>query len=245
MSDDSRTNILQRLEAGLGTLPYPGCLPAPDSIPSPLPDAASVAVQHGPADWRLLRTELTNLRAELDVATTRAELAEALKRLVRAYGIETAVCWEHSRLAGIGIDVLLAAAGVKVLDAACVEGSGACRALRDVDLGVTAADAVFLDCGAIAVRSGIGRPRSISLVPRVHLAVVAEEDLQPGLHVLPELLRAWGEEEGGLPSAIHLISGPSGTADIELVYVQGVHGPLALHVLALSGDWAGAEGHKR
>jgi L-lactate dehydrogenase complex protein LldG len=50
---------------------------------------------------------------------------------------------------------------------------------------------------------------------------------------LPALIAAWDGRP--MPSALTCISGISSTGDIEFMYVRGVHGPLAVHVIGL--DW--------
>jgi len=75
------------------------------------------------------------------------------------------------------------------------------------------------------------QPRSISLLPPVHVAILRSQQILPGLSELFPLL---GREQNGnrkLSSAITFITGPSRTADIELKLVVGVHGPQELHVL--------------
>ncbi len=70
-------------------------------------------------------------------------------------------------------------------------------------------------------------PRLLSLVPAVHIAV-----LQAGTiyNTFAEAMSSerWPE---GMPTNVLLISGPSKTADIELVLTFGVHGPKELIVL--------------
>ena len=59
--------------------------------------------------------------------------------------------------------------------------------------------------------------------------------LAPDVSTLPELLRNHVDTAGLLPSCLNLVTGPSSTADIELVLVRGVHGPGALDIVGL--DW--------
>jgi L-lactate dehydrogenase complex protein LldG len=233
MSRVARNAILLRLEEALTIAPVPGAAAPPPVECSPLSDAASIPLQNGPADWERLKSELAASRAELELVDSLPKAHKFLRRLARELEIKTAARWRHPRLERLGLDKALADAGVTLVEP---DAEGYCQGLREVDLGVTAADAAFLDTGSIAVSSGMGKPRSISLLPRIHLAVLEAEDLLPGLCAWPELIRRLAAKEG-LPSAAHLISGPSGTADIELVYSQGVHGPLALRVLALAPGW--------
>jgi L-lactate dehydrogenase complex protein LldG len=70
--------------------------------------------------------------------------------------------------------------------------------------------------------------RSVSLLPLTHIAVVDAADI---VGTMADYLRT--VDKDALPSQICFISGPSATADIELVRVEGVHGPMYVHYVIL------------
>ena len=80
------------------------------------------------------------------------------------------------------------------------------------------------------VASRPDEPRSLSLLPPVHVAVAERRQILPDLF---DLFAALGTDE--LPANVSIITGPSKTGDIELRLVTGVHGPGEVHVL-LIGD---------
>ncbi|HKA19894.1 MAG TPA: lactate utilization protein [Blastocatellia bacterium] len=103
----------------------------------------------------------------------------------------------------------------------------------EADIGISGVDYALADTGTLVLFAARPQPRSISLLPPVHLAILKPHQILPGLNELFPLL---GYEQSGqrkLSSAITFITGPSRTADIELKLVVGVHGPQELHVLLL------------
>ena len=70
----------------------------------------------------------------------------------------------------------------------------------------------------------------MSLVPAVHIAVLDADRIY---ETFSEAIEK-GDWADGMPTNALLISGPSKTADIELVLAFGVHGPKELVVLVLS-----------
>lgn len=94
--------------------------------------------------------------------------------------------------------------------------------------GVSQAEYGLADTGSVVLAAGPDEPRSRHLLPEVHVSLLAEERILPGL---AELFRAVG---GDLPSALAIVTGPSRSADIEQRLVVGVHGPREVHVVLLA-----------
>ena len=81
--------------------------------------------------------------------------------------------------------------------------------------------------------TGAGRPRSTALLPPYHVAVFDRETLVESLEQPGVFFEAWHAEapEPGRGATIHVITGPSRTADIELTLTHGVHGPKEVHAV--------------
>jgi L-lactate dehydrogenase complex protein LldG len=97
------------------------------------------------------------------------------------------------------------------------------------DAGVSRALYGLADTGSVVLAASPEEPRARSLLPFVHVSLLREDRILPGL---PELFQAVGQD---LPSALAIVTGPSRSADIEQRLVIGVHGPGEVHVVLLPG----------
>ncbi len=100
---------------------------------------------------------------------------------------------------------------------------------HEVDVGVTHVLAGIADTGALVLWPSEHEPRTLSLVPPCHVAVMAASTLYNHfLEVMEQ--QNW---VANMPTNALLISGPSKTADIQQTLAYGAHGPSELIVLIL------------
>lgn len=98
-------------------------------------------------------------------------------------------------------------------------------------IGITVADWGIADSASIVEITEPGRPRSTSLLPSVHIAILRLKNILADLSELYALLRK--DPPSG---SFVFISGPSKTADIEAHMVHGAHGPKEMHLLVVDED---------
>jgi L-lactate dehydrogenase complex protein LldG len=104
-----------------------------------------------------------------------------------------------------------------------------------VRVGLTGVDAALAGTGSLILCAGPGKPRTVSLLPDVHVVVMTADQIVPKLETWAAARRASGLAEFRQSSNVLVISGPSRTADIAMQLVLGAHGPAAVHILIISG----------
>jgi L-lactate dehydrogenase complex protein LldG len=95
------------------------------------------------------------------------------------------------------------------------------------DLGISNVHRLIAETGTVVVATAPDEPRSLSLLPPIHIALAEPGQLLPDLFDLFDLFSPLNLP----PACLSLITGPSKTGDIELRLVTGVHGPGEIHVI--------------
>ena len=95
---------------------------------------------------------------------------------------------------------------------------------------ITAARWGIAETGSLVLWPTTEEPRSFSLVPPVHIAVLEAKDIYDTFADLVEQ-QNW---HLCMPTNALLISGPSKTADIEQTLAYGVHGPIELIIIVIT-----------
>ncbi len=98
-------------------------------------------------------------------------------------------------------------------------------------VGIAVAELALAETGTVVMFSEKGCGRSVTLLPKTTIFIIEREKIRPRLTQAMEYLQ--DRSVAGLPSSIHFISGASSTSDIELVRVQGVHGPVRIAVIVV------------
>lgn len=197
---DARAAILGRLEAAQRTARLPPATPAP-TVPDRGPRTAE----------ECLERFLTELRA-VGVEAWVEDSAEGVRGRVEALlAGRRVLSWDPVHLP---YDV-----GRVLRDP--VLGSHPREEQARAEVGLTGCAAALAETGTLALVSGPGRARTVSLLPPAYVAVVRRQDLR---FTMGEFFREHAAALDGAASCT-FITGPSRTADIELTLTLGVHGP--------------------
>ena len=104
---------------------------------------------------------------------------------------------------------------------------------ESADIGITFASAGIAETATIMQRCTEKSGRAVCLLPIGHIALLRKSTIFP---YMTQLMDDWEKRIAGgeeMPSNVTFISGPSNTADIELVRVVGVHGPVYASVVLI------------
>jgi L-lactate dehydrogenase complex protein LldG len=205
--------------------------PIIENIRRSLGRTVQIPIEPRPAIYQPRQAEMSDSEAErfldeirkLSGETQRlspAEIESTLKSLVAEQNIRKATVWNTPRLNQLQITNYLSSLGVEL-----VFPNADKHEMAQCDLGVTEADYLLPETGTLVLTSSHEKPRAVSLLPRIHLAIVRPEMLRADMHqVFAEVKEK--------PYLV-FITGPSRTADIELTVTLGVHGPKNLFVWML------------
>ena len=174
------------------------------------------------ADGRL---DLFTREAEaLGCVVHRLSRSEALEQIMDLLdGEKSVLSWAEGELPYPGLHELLTKLDVAVAP----PDDGAAR------VGITGVSAALAATGSLVLESGAGRPRSASLLPDRHIALLTADQLLDDLESWQASQAALGYPAFKQASNTVIVSGPSKTADIGHQLVKGAHGPRELHILIL------------
>jgi L-lactate utilization protein LutC len=192
----------------------------------PLPERGSVGHQGaGPDPVARFCQELAAAGGHPHLAAGPDDAARQVVAVVRALSARRALLGRGPFLDTLALGDPLHSVGVEVIPVDSLPAAGSRDAFFAADVGISGVDHLIAETGSIVVASAPDDPRSVSLLPPVHIAVAERRQL------VPDLFDLFGPAAAALPSCLTLITGPSKTGDIELRLVTGVHGPGEVHVV--------------
>lgn len=100
---------------------------------------------------------------------------------------------------------------------------------EQIDAGFTVVRSAIASTGTLIVAAAPDMPRTMSLVPPLHIALLYASQLHADLYTACQA-EGWAQ---GMPSNLVMISGPSKTSDIQQTLAYGSHGPRALWVVLI------------
>jgi L-lactate dehydrogenase complex protein LldG len=222
----SREEILHRIRKGLGRGEGAGHADSEAPLPRNSGPSSGAREQLSKDDLAdVFAQSLTGVNTSVYRENETDGIREFIAGFVSERGLESFSIWETEFLNSLGIKESLEGSGLAIKSAE----NKAEIALSSV--GITEADYAIADTGTLVLLSGPERPRGVSLIPPVHLAIVKKENIVSNIEELFGIVNKFYEDHKTTPASATFITGPSRTADIELNLTLGVHGPKELHVL--------------
>lgn len=177
------------------------------------------------------RRELEPLGGMTWIARDDEEGIEAVLRLLKQYNAREILAWADEELHVRGLGNAIRASDIEILDGRVPSGGTEHRArlqeLERASVGVTGSLAGLADTGTLALLTSESRSRLASLLPPVHIAVLPVSRLFRSLAAFFAAHPTVTQQGSNLA----FVTGPSRTADIELILTRGVHGPRDVHVV--------------
>lgn len=159
------------------------------------------------------------------IETSEAELNRTLLEVCEKYGGGSVILNNDKRLADLGI---LQSVQEKydsyIWDLNQTEENFA--QAEKANIGIVYGEYGLAESGGIVLFSDKDFGRSVSLLPEKSIVVLRKSTVLPRVAQLAKILHEKAQRGERMPSCINIISGPSATADIELIKVVGVHGPV-------------------
>jgi L-lactate dehydrogenase complex protein LldG len=186
---------------------------------------------------KTINTTVVALETETQIAAAIAKIAA--DRNAEWGDEKSIVAWDHPLVNGLDLPAAMQPLGVPVYfpeDDSHRQGAETFRRQSETALiGVTSADFGLTETATLTMKTRLGRPLHVSLLPSIHITVIHLEQILSNLKELYTLLK-WdpAQKAEGLTHSMSFITGPSKTADIEATLVHGAHGPRELVVFVLT-----------
>lgn len=201
--------VLENIRRSLARTPHTTPSLRPEILKPRLPESVDSEIERFLSEVNKLSGKAERLE--------QANLFSAIQFLIAEQNIRKVTVWNTPYLNQLQITTHLSSLGVEFISSNADK-----HTIAQCDLGVTEADYLLPETGTIVLHSSIEKPRAVSLLPRVHLAIVHPEMLRADMH------QVFAEAKN--KNYMVFITGPSRTADIELTTTLGVHGPKNLYV---------------
>lgn len=177
----------------------------------------------------VLKEQCKNIHTDC-VITNTAKLSDSLKEVVNRYGGGPVVTWQDERFAQYGLTKLLKEEwpqnGVDLHIWDYTKREENIDKANHANVGITISDITLAESGTAVLFSSKDRGRTVSFLPANSVIIVPKSSIVPRMTQAARIIREKVKSGEQVASCINFITGPSNSADIEMILVVGVHGPI-------------------
>lgn len=183
----------------------------------------------------ILKEQCKNVNTELIISTTE-ELPNTLQKTVQSYGGKSIITSKDSRFQHYGLTNLIEEWVDQEIDFYVwneKEKEQNIHKAEHANIGITFSEITLAESGTAIVFSDKNRGRTINFLPEKSIFLIPKSSIVPRMTQAARLIREKVKNGEHVASCINFITGPSNSADIEMIPVVGVHGPIKVTYIVI------------
>lgn len=177
----------------------------------------------------VLKEQCKNIHTDF-VITNTAKLSDSLKEVVNRYGGGPVITWKDERFDQYGLTKLMKEEwpqdGVDLHVWNYTKKEENIEKANVANVGITISDITLAESGTAVLFSSKDKGRTVSFLPATSVIIVPKSSIVPRMTQAARIIREKVKSGEQVASCINFITGPSNSADIEMILVVGVHGPI-------------------
>ncbi|RID82539.1 lactate utilization protein C [Peribacillus asahii] len=177
----------------------------------------------------VLKEQCKNIHTDF-VITNTAKLSDSLKEVVNRYGGGPVITWKDERFDQYGLTKLMKEEwpqdGVDLHVWNYTKKEENIEKANVANVGITISDITLAESGTAVLFSSKDKGRTVSFLPATSIIIIPKSSIVPRMTQAARIIREKVKSGEQVASCINFITGPSNSADIEMILVVGVHGPI-------------------
>ncbi|KOY80709.1 lactate utilization protein C [Lysinibacillus sp. FSL H8-0500] len=177
----------------------------------------------------VLVKQCKNIHTDI-VMTNTAKLPQDLQAVIDNYGGQSVITWQDKRFQDYGLSALMTTqwqqANIEHYEWNPQQPEENIRQAEKANIGITISEITLAESGTAVLFSSQERGRSVSFLPEKSIILIPKSTIVPRMTQAARWISEKVRNGENIASCINFITGPSNSADIEMILIVGVHGPI-------------------
>lgn len=177
----------------------------------------------------ILMKQCANIHTNIVISNC-AKLSQDLQSVVDHYGGQSVITSKDERFQDYGLSELMTEkwpqSNIQYYEWNSQQPEENIQQAEKANIGMTISEMTLAESGTAVLFSSRDQGRSISFLPKKSIILIPKSTIVPRMTQAARWIREKIKNGEKIPSCINFITGPSNSADIEMILIVGVHGPI-------------------
>lgn len=177
----------------------------------------------------VLVEQCKNIHTDIVISNT-ANLPTDVQKIVENYGGHSVITWKDERFKSYGLSSLMAEQwpqeNIQLYEWNSELPEENIQQAEKANIGITISEITLAESGTAVLFSDKDKGRSVSFLPEKSIILIPKSTIVPRMTQAARLISEKVQSGEQIASCINFITGPSNSADIEMILIVGVHGPI-------------------